>query len=332
MVAIITALTACVGSTGTNGDKTSNPANSKAVEKKVDYPKKPLTLIVPFPAGGGGDTVGRALAKSVEKHLGQSIVVVNKTGGGGSVGMTEGANAKGDGYTLTLTTLELTVMSHLGFAPLTFESFKPVALISYDGAAITVHANSQWKTAQDFLDYAKNHPGQLKLGNSGTGASWHLAAAAVEKAAGVKFTHIPFEGSAPAVTALLGGHVDAVFVSAPEVRAHVEAGKLRTLAILDDKPSTALPNVKTIKEETGLQFNYIGTWRGINVPKDTPDEIVSVLEDAFMKAAEDQEFKDLMNKNGIGILVKDSKSFGQFLKEKHELFGRLIPEIGLSKK
>ncbi|MFD0682229.1 MULTISPECIES: tripartite tricarboxylate transporter substrate binding protein [unclassified Paenibacillus] len=323
MIVSVAALTACGGKT----DKAASPG-----EKKVDFPKKAVTLIVPYAAGGGTDATARALAKSAEKHLGQPITVVNKTGGGGVVGTTEGANAKSDGYTVTMATVELTTLPHLGLSPVTYENFKAVALINYDPAAITVRAESQWKTMKEFLDYAKAHPGELKLGNSGTGAIWHLGAVTLEKGAGVKFNHIPFEGAGPAVTALLGGHVDAVPVSAAEVKSQVESGKLRTLAINDSKPSDALPGVKTLKEETGLTVSVPGTWRGLAVPKDTPDDIVKVLTDAFTKGAGEQDFKDYMKKNGLGIEVKDSKAFTQHLKENHEQFGKLIPELGLGKK
>ncbi|CAG7633104.1 hypothetical protein PAESOLCIP111_03446 [Paenibacillus solanacearum] len=324
MVLSVAALTAC-------GAKTDSAA-SGAQGKKADFPKKAVTLIVPYAAGGGTDATARALAKAAEKHLGQPITVVNKTGGGGAVGMTEGANAKSDGYTVTMATVELTTLPHMGLSPVTYENFKPVALINYDPAAITVRADSQWKTMKEFLDYAKAHPGELKLGNSGTGAIWHLGAVTLEKGAGVKFNHIPFEGAGPAITALLGGHVDAVPVSPAEVKAQVDSGKLRTLAINDSKPSEALHGVKTLKEETGLTVSVAGTWRGIAVPKDTPDDIVKVLSDAFIKGAGEAEFKDYMKKNGLGIEIKDSKAFAQHLKENNELFGKLIPELGLGKK
>jgi tripartite-type tricarboxylate transporter receptor subunit TctC len=328
MVTSMLALAACGG----GAKPATDSASGAKPEKKSDFPKKAITLIVPYAAGGGTDATARALAKAAEKQLGQPVTVVNKVGGGGSVGMMEGSNAKGDGYTVTMTTVELTTLPHLGLSPVTYESFKPIALINYDPSAITVRADSQWKTMKEFLDYAKAHPGELKLGNSGTGAIWHLAAASIEKGAGVKFNHIPFEGAGPAMTALLGGHVDAVPVSPAEVKAQVESGKLRTLAINDTKPSAALPGVKTLKEETGLDISPIGTWRGLATSKDTPDDIVKVLTDAFLKAAEDQEFKDYMSKNGLGISLKDGKAFGQHLKENNDTFSKLVPELGLSKK
>jgi tripartite-type tricarboxylate transporter receptor subunit TctC len=317
---------------GTSKTNTPTTTQTTAPVKKVDFPTKPISLLVPFAAGGGTDATARTLAKAAEKTLGQPITVENKTGAGGAVGMTAGSTAKADGYTVTMVTVELATMSHIGISPLTYEAFKPVAQVNFDPATITVKADSPWKTAKEFLAYVKANPTKVKVGNAGAGSIWHLAAASVEKTADVKFTHIPFEGAAPAVTALLGGHVDAVMVSPAEVKTQVEAGKLRTLAIFDAKESPALPGVKTFEAETGLKPDtYVGTFRGIAVPKDTPDDVVKVLSDAFTKAAADAEFTDYMKKNGLGINVKESKAFGDFLKQNHESFGKIIPTLGLKK-
>jgi tripartite-type tricarboxylate transporter receptor subunit TctC len=301
-------------------------------ENTDGYPKKAITLIVPYAAGGGTDLTARALAKATEKHIRQPIVVVNRTGGGGSIGLTEGANAKGDGYTVTYLVSELTTLPHLGLLPITYEKFKPIAQTNYDPSAITVRADAPWKTVTEFLDYARTHPGELRMGNAGTGSIWHLAAATVEKGTGVTFSHIPYEGAGPAVSALLSGFVDAVPVSPAEVKTYVEQGRLRTLAIVAERPSEALPGVRTLQEETGFEVNFIGTWRGLAVPKDTPDEVTEVLAEAFIKGTEEKEFRDYMRTIGLGLLVKDGKGFAQQMKESHDLFSKLIPELGLSRK
>ncbi|PZE22182.1 tripartite tricarboxylate transporter substrate binding protein [Paenibacillus xerothermodurans] len=331
------ALTACGaggGSTATGGADAPQGQKQEpaAAQGKPDFPKRPVTFIVPYAAGGGTDATARALAKAAEQKLGQSIAVVNKTGGGGAVGFSEGANAKPDGYTVTMVTVELATLHHLGLAPITYKEFKPIAQINFDPSAISVKADSRWSTAQEFLDYAKANPGQVKMGNSGPGSIWHLSAAAIEKAAGVKFNHVPFDGAGPAVTALMGGHIDAVPVSPAEVKTHVEGGKLKTLAIVDAKQSEALPGVKTLEEETGLKPSYLGPWRGVAAPKNTPDDVAKVLEEAFMQAAEDPEFKDYMKKNGLGLVVKDSQGFGKLLEDSDMSFGELIPTLGIAKK
>lgn len=296
------------------------------------FPNKPVTLVVPYAAGGGTDIMARALAKAAEKHLGQPVVVVNRTGGGGAIGLMEGADAKADGYTITCMVTELTILPHLGLLPITYEQFKPIAQINHDPSAITVRADAPWKTAAEFLDYAKAHPGEIKMGNAGTGSIWHLAAATLEKESGLAFTHIPYEGAGPAVSALLSGFVDAVPVSPAEVKTYVQQGKLRTLAINDTVSSKALPGVPTLKEATGLDVTFAGTWRGLAVPKGTPDEVTDVLTQAFMNAAEDPEFKEQMEENGLGLLVKDGEGFGRQLKENHDMLAQLIRELGLSRK
>jgi tripartite-type tricarboxylate transporter receptor subunit TctC len=304
----------------------------KRGESTDDFPEKAITLIVPYAAGGGTDTTARALAKAAEKHINQPIVVVNRTGGGGSIGLMEGATAKGDGYTVTFIPSELTTLPHLGLLPITYEKFKPIAQTNYDPSAITVRAGAPWRTAAEFLAYASDHPGELRMGNAGTGSIWHLAAATLEKGTGVTFTHIPFEGAGPAVSALMSGFVDAVPVSPAEVKTFVEQGKLRTLAINAEERSQALPGVRTLEEETGLKVRFAGTWRGLAVPKDTPDDVTAILAEAFMKGTEEKEFRDYMSTNGLGLLVKDGKGFYQHMKDSHDLFAKLIPELGLSRK
>ncbi|MCM3763860.1 tripartite tricarboxylate transporter substrate binding protein [Neobacillus niacini] len=309
---------------------TSNGTEKKAAGKKSDYPTKPITLIAPSSAGGGTDATARALTADIEKYLGQSVGVVNKPGGSGSVGMTEGANAKPDGYTVTMVFVELTMYKHLGLSPLGHDQFKPIGLINLDPAALTVPKDAPYDTLEEFIAYAKEHPGKVKVGNSGTGSIWHIAAESISKKADVKFNHVPFEGAAQAVTALVGGHVDAVTVSPAEVKAQLDAGKVKTLAVMSDSRSDIIPDVPTFKE-AGLDVDPVGTWRGLTVPKDTPDDIVAKLEDAFMKAAKDEKFTKFMASSGLGIELKDSKEFKKFMDDNYKQFGEILSDIGLSK-
>ncbi|OKP82246.1 tripartite tricarboxylate transporter substrate binding protein [Paenibacillus sp. P32E] len=312
------------------GNRVTDDRSNKG--DQAGFPKKPITLIVPYAAGGGTDTTARALAKATEKFLGQPVIVVNRTGGGGSVGLMEGASAKGDGYTVTFLPAELTILPHLGLLPITYEKFKPIAQTNFDPSAITVRQGAPWQTVNEFLDFAKAHPGELKMGNAGTGSIWHLAAITLERETGVKFAHIPFEGAGPAVSALMDGFVDAVPVSPAEVKKYVDEGKLRTLAINADERSEALPGVPTLEEQTGIHVNFTSTWRGLAVPKDTPDAIADILAGAFIKGTEDKAFREYMSVNGLGLMVKDGKDFSRQLKESDDLFAKMIPELGLSRK
>ena len=313
---------------GCNKDSNENTSKSNGGN---DFPTKSITLISPTSAGGGTDLAARALAADAEKYLGQSIGVVNKPGGSGSLGMTEGANAKPDGYTVTMVIAELTMLEHLGISPLNYKQVKPVVLVNLDPAALTVPVDAPYNTLEEFIAFAKANPGKLKVGNAGSGSTWHLAAESLAKSAVIELNHVPFEGAAPAVTALVGGHIDAVTVSPAEVKTQLEAGNLKTLAVMSDARSDIIPDVPTFTE-AGLEIETIGTWRGLTVPKDTPDEIVASLEEAFTKATEEENFKKFMAANGLGIQVKGSSEFQKHMDENYEYFGKLIPELGLGGK
>ncbi|WP_422444923.1 tripartite tricarboxylate transporter substrate-binding protein [Thermoanaerobacterium sp. DL9XJH110] len=297
---------------------------------KTNFPEKAIEIIVPYAAGGGTDSVARAISEAAKDTFPKPVVVVNKTGGGGAVGMAEGAKAKPDGYTVTMVTVELVTLPPMGLAPFTYKDFKPVLQINADPSALTVRADAPWNTLDEFIQYAKNNPGKIQIGNSGSGAIWHLAAAAIEQKTGVKFNHVPFDGAAPAVTALLGGHIDAVTVSPAEVSAQIKAGKLKILAVASENRIEQFPDVKTFKEQ-GVDV-VVGTWRGFAVPKDTPDEIVKILQEGFKKAAEKDSFKEFMNKAGLGIEVKTGQEFLDRIQKDSELFDNLIKSLGLAKK
>lgn len=297
-------------------------------ERETDFPKKSLELIVPFSAGGGTDSVGRAIAKSAEEHLGESIGVVNKTGGGGAVGFTEGASAKPDGYTMTMLTVEVTMLPHLGLTETTYEDFKSIAQFNFDPSSIAVPADAPYDTIEEFIEYAKENPGEIRIGNGSAGGTGHLSAAEMAKVTGTEFSHVPFDGSAPAVTSLLGGHIEAASVQPPEVLPQVEAGELKVLAIMANERLDILPDVPTF-QEAGYDIGEIGVWRGVAVPKDTPDNVVSVMSEAFEKAAEGDDFKDFMENNGLGIVSRDSEGFGQLMEESSKTYGDLISELGL---
>ena len=294
------------------------------------FPTKQVDLIVPYAAGGGTDLVARALANGAKDKLGQPIVVVNKVGGGGAVGMTDGFKAKAVGYTVTMITVELVTLPHLGLAQLNYQDFEPLLMVNSDPAAITVLADAPWKTLPEFLEYAKQNPKKVRVGNSGTGAIWHLAAAAVEEKTGAQFTHVPFNGANPAVTSLLGGNIEAVAVSPSEVATQVQAGKMRILGVMSDKRLKLFPEVPTLKEQN-IDLS-IATWRGLAVPKGTPAPVVAALQDAFKKAMDDKAFVEYMDKGGLAISYLSGEEFKTQLKTTSEYFGVLIEKIGLKKK
>ncbi|QQK78828.1 tripartite tricarboxylate transporter substrate binding protein [Salicibibacter cibi] len=295
----------------------------------ADFPEGPVELIVPYDAGGGTDAVARALADATEEHLGESIGVVNTTGGGGAVGFTEGATAAPDGQTVTLVTVELVTLPHMGLADVSHEDFKAIGQMNFDPPAVTVPADAPYDTLEEFIDYAEENPGEIQMGNSGSGSIWHLAASAIEQETGVEFEHVPFDGAAPAVTSLLGGHIDAVPVSPAEVLPQVEGEELKTLAVMDEERAEVFPEVPTFEEEGFSGADGVGPWRGVVVPEDTPDEVASVLEEAFMAGAEEPEFQEFMEDNGLGMTITDGESFGQMMGESYDFYGELISDLGL---
>ncbi|WP_270181132.1 tripartite tricarboxylate transporter substrate binding protein [Alkalihalobacillus sp. CinArs1] len=308
----------------------SNSASSGSAgddEQASDFPTQSLELIVPYAAGGGTDSLARSFADKAEENLGESIAVVNREGGGGAVGMQNGMNAKADGHTVTMVTVELLTLPHSGLAQFSYEDLQPIALLNEDPAAITVKADAPWDTLEDFVEEMKSGD-KLKVGNSGTGAIWHLAAAALEQEVGGELNHVPFEGAAPAVNALLGGHVDAVSVSPAEVKSQVESGELKVLGVMADNRVDSLPEVPTLKE-SGIDLS-IGTWRGLAVPADTPENAVNTLQESFKETAQTEEFKDTLTKLGIGYRYENAEGFSELLKEQDELFEELIPSLNLN--
>ncbi len=297
--------------------------------KAADYPTKQIDLVVPYAAGGGTDLVARAFADAAKKHLPVSIGVINKPGGSGAIGFSEIAAARPNGYKIGLGTVELTTLPSLGMVRFKTSDFTPIARLNADPAAITVRADAPWNTVEEFLQWSKENPGKVRIGNSGTGAIWHLAAAALEDKTGAKFTHVPYDGAAPAVTGLLGGHIEAVSVSPGEVINHVKGGKLKTLAVMSDERLKNMPDVPTLKEKN-IDLS-IGTWRGLIVPKKTPQNVVDVLAKAAKETAEEPAFQDALNKLNLNYAWQDSAGFQQQIVEQEAYFATLLAQLNLKK-
>lgn len=292
-----------------------------------NYPDAPVTVIVPYDAGGGTDLVARALVDSVKGEFPKGIAVENRSGGGGAVGMSYGQNSKTDGNIITMVTVELVTLPHTGTGgDISYEKFAPICMVNSAYSAITVKADSPYNSLEDLIADAETR--SLQVGNSGVGAIWHLAAAGLEQAAGVEFTHVPFEGAAPAITSLLGGHIDAVSVSYAEVSSQVAAGELKVLAILAPERLEVIPDIPTAKE-LGYDIS-IGTWRGLAVPKDTPEEIVGWLETTFTEGVNSDFFTAFMKDSQNVIELLDSKAFAEKLARDNEMFKSLIGSLGLA--
>ena len=291
----------------------------------ADFPTKEVQIIIPWAAGGATDLIFRALAATTGKFLGKAVVVVNRPGGGGAVGYTEAAQAKPDGYTLVSAVTPLTILPHQVTTAFTYKNFDAIINVVDDPSMFLVRSDAPWKSLKEFLDYAKKNPDMITVGNSGAGGGVHLVALAFERAAGVKFNHIPFSGGGPSVTALLGGHINAVSVSPPEGIEHVKAGKLKIIALFAEKRFEMFPDVPTVKEQ-GIDF-VMGMWRGLVAPKGTPPDAIKKLHDAFRQGMDDPVFKKNAKDMAVNLSYLGPEAFGKLLAHDHEFFGKLIKEM-----
>ena len=294
------------------------------------FPDKPITVICPWAPGGGTDVLLRALSKEAEKFLGQSITVVNQTGGAGAIGHNAIRAARPDGYTVGMITFELNSLPPQGLVPFTWKNFDPMMRINSNPAALTVRKDAPYNTVRGFLDYAKAHPDEITIGNSAPGSVWHIAAGLVADKTGIKVKHVPFDGAAPAVTSLVGGHITAVAVSVAEVRGQVQAGNLKILGVMSADRDKIFPDVPTFKEQ-GVNVEFY-TWRGLGLPKGVPPAIKAKLTDAFKKAMEAPAFKELAAKASLNLAYQDSAEFTKFLDQNYKDVEAVMKSIGLAKK
>jgi tripartite-type tricarboxylate transporter receptor subunit TctC len=294
-----------------------------------DYPSRPIELVVPFGAGGGTDILARVTAEAAKKHSSQPITVVNRPGASGSIGLTEVVNARPDGYKIAMVTVEMAIIPHMGIAKFSPEAdFTPLVRLNADPVVLTVSATSPWKTIEEMVDAAKKSKDPLKFGNAGTGGVSHLAAVALAQKAGTTFNHVPFQGNAPAVVALLGGHIDAVTASPSEVFSFVQSGKLRALAVLaDQRLGGAFAQVPTMKERN-IDLS-VGTWRGLAAPKGLPADVLSRLSAIAMKTANEPAVKEAMEKQNLGYSVADGEAFRKQIANDSALYKQLIEQMGL---
>jgi tripartite-type tricarboxylate transporter receptor subunit TctC len=257
------------------------------------YPSKPITLIVPFPPGGVADIVGRPFAEALSRELKTPVIIENKPGAGGGIGMGIVAKAKPDGYTLLLALSSISILPEadkvLGRAPLyQLDQFMPIARLTADPTVLAVRADSPWQTLQDFVADARKRPGAITYGSSGNYGTMHMPMEMLAQSANVKLLHVPFTGGGPAVVALLGGQVDALATGPSTVLQHVKAGKVRVLASWGDHRLASLPDVRTLSE-SGFDTVFF-QWSALFAPAGTPEAIVARLRDAARIAAADPRF------------------------------------------
>jgi tripartite-type tricarboxylate transporter receptor subunit TctC len=300
----------------------------------AQYPNRPLTLVVPWGAGGGTDAVARFIASLMERDLGQPVNVVNRTGGSGVVGHSAIASAAPDGYTIGMITVEITMMHHQKLTELNPASYTPIALVNLDPAGFQVRADSPYKNMNDVLAAIKAAPpGKFKASGTGQGGIWHLALAGMLsdlKIDPASVPWVPSNGAAPGLQDLAAGGVEFVPCSLPEARALIEAGKVRSLTVMDAKRSTLFPDVPTLKEATGSNW-ATGAWRGIAAPKGLPADVQAKLEASVKKAYDSKDYKDFMAQRGFGVLWGNSQEFAAFMTKGDADMKKVMTAVGIAK-
>jgi tripartite-type tricarboxylate transporter receptor subunit TctC len=292
------------------------------------WPQRPIELIVPFAAGGGTDVLARALAEVARKHLPQDLIVLNRAGASGAVGWTELANARPDGYKIGIITVELTMIPHMGLTKISSDALLPVARLNADPATIAVRADSPYRSIEELIAVARKDEAAVRIGNAGPGSLGHLAAAALQDKVGVKFNHAPYRGANPAVLDLLGGHIEAVAVTPVEVATYVAAGKIRPLAIMaEQRIQAGWEAVPTLKER-GIDL-LIGGWRGLAVPRNTPDAVVQTLRKAMALTLKDPVLRETMAKQNMGEGYLDQPEFKAVIDRDNAVFKQLVDKLGI---
>ena len=292
------------------------------------YPNKQITFLVPFSAGGSTDLTARSIVSIASEMLGQPIAVVNKPGAGGATALDELAKAKPDGYTLgTINAIAQAISPHMRKVP--FDPVKDFTLISTYGAYTTfiaVPANSSFKTLKDMIAFAKANPKALPVGVSSIGASSHLGTARLMAADDAKVTFVPFGGGAPAVAALLGGHIAATVVSG-EILPHVRSGKVRLLGLLQDAKVKEFPDVPNIKE---LGYDWeVNSWLGIGGPAGMDPAVTKKLDETFRKAMQTDQFKKVMSDLAMLTQYTGHEAGPALLQSSYDAFGVVVKNLGI---
>ncbi len=292
------------------------------------YPDRPVKLIVPWAAGGDTDNIFRPFAPLFQKQLGQPVVIANVGGASGTKGAKEAKDSPADGYTLYAVHDYIHSTYYAGVADVQYTDFEPICMISSTASVLTASPKTPWKTMKDMLADAKARPGQITVGATLASTS-HFFPALIEKSAGIKFKYVSYEGLAPRMNAILGGHIDLTDSNLTQ-KGKVEAGELKFLAIATEKRSPEMPSVPTLKE-LGVNVVY-DVNRGIMAPKGTPADVLVKLESACAAAAKEPAFADAMKKQGTDVRYMDRKTYAAWLKQNDELNKTLAKDLGLLKR
>lgn len=299
---------------------------------QAPYPSKPITMIVPFSAGGTTDILARIVSQALTAELGQSVIVDNRAGAGGNIGGQAAARATADGYTLFMGTvgthaINATLYKKMPFDPI--KDFAPLTRVANVPNLLVANPAQPFKTVKELIAYAKAHPGQLNFGSSGNGSSIHLSGELFKTMAKVDMQHVPYKGSAPAVTDLLGNQIAIMFDNMPSAIQHVRSGKLRAIAVTTAKRSPELPNVPTIAE-AGVPGYEATSWFGLFAPAGTPPAVIARLNTAIVKVLAKADVKKKISEQGAEVYSETPEQFSAFIQKESVKWGKVVRESGAS--
>ena len=296
------------------------------------YPSKPITIIVPFSAGGTTDILARVVGQALTAELGQSVIIDNRAGAGGNIGGQLAARSQADGYTLFMGTVGTHAINESLYKKMPFDpikDFAPLSRVANVPNLLVAHPSQPFKTVPEMIAYAKANPGKINFGSSGSGSSIHLSGELFKSMAKVDMVHIPYKGSAPAVNDLLGNQIAIMFDNMPSAIQHVRAGKLHAIAVTTAKRSPELPNVPT-SAEAGVPGYEATSWFGLFAPAATPAPIVAKLNKAIVKVLGQADVKQKIADQGGEIVAETPAQFAAFIKAETVKWGKVVKDSGAS--
>ena len=295
------------------------------------YPNKPIKLVLPYPAGGGTDSFARPLAQQLTNRLGQTVVVDNRGGAGGSIGMEYVARAPADGYTLLLALTPQLAVNGALYEKIPYDpikSFTPISLIAEAPYLLLVNPSLPVTSLKEFLALAKSEGGKLTYATSGSGSGAHMAAELLISMTGIPMTHVPYKGGGPALSDVLAGHVKVLFAPAVSSMQHIQAGRLRAIAITGDKRLSSLPGVPTIAE-AGVPGYDSTVWYAVLAPPNTPRDIVNRIHSELLQTLKDPAFKSMMSTNGIEPLGSSPEALSNYISKEMIKWSKVVKSAGL---
>lgn len=289
-----------------------------------EFPSDDIEMIVPWSAGGGTDRTARKLAEVGEQYTESPVFVTNKTGGGGVIGFEEIRNSRPDGHRIGVMASTMMVLHHYGRTDITYEDFAPIMQYNADPASITVHESAPYDSVEGFVEHAKEN--RLKVGSAGPGDIWHLAAVGFGQEAGVEFDYVSYDGSAPALTAVVNGEVDVSTTSVPEAAPQVEDGPLKLIASMGEERHYQFPDTPTVAEK-GYDWN-LSAWRALIAPSGVEEDRIETLHEIFSSTYENDDFRSFMENNGFNLAYRNHDDLGRYMKSQHDRIGEVVERAG----